>query len=313
LAAATHWLGVRKGYTEVGSYDELPPAAVVLYERHLAYAAAMDAARRTVERLPLSAEDDRLAWSSHGGRWRQVRVHYPSRRVGWGEGPGHAIVGGLLWTLALAIPVGYLAIVGTDVRERLEDAARSVGQVTDPANRLYDDVAAQRIALGLTWAIALVLVAITVLALRRGVLRLARGLVDAGREQFVRGTVVRRRTWPRQRGTETVHVDWIAVDDGSSDELRAYAMRPTVAASLAQGDQVELEVTPYLGFVRTARVVVPAPELPPVRPVAELPGPKTLPPVHWLEEMQNGNGHAANGGPADAGPRRWLRFTTGRR
>src|SRR5262249_35060185 len=33
LAAASHWLGVRRGYTH-GRYDELTPAAVVLYQPH---------------------------------------------------------------------------------------------------------------------------------------------------------------------------------------------------------------------------------------------------------------------------------------
>src|SRR5215218_7101132 len=115
LAAASHWLGVRRGYAEVGNYDELPPAAVILYERHLAYAASMDAAARAVARLPLSSEDDRRGWSPHGGRWRQVEVDYPTRRIGWGIGPGRAIVTGLLWLGTLAIPIYVLTRVGTSL------------------------------------------------------------------------------------------------------------------------------------------------------------------------------------------------------
>ncbi len=285
LGAASHWLGVRRGYTDGGNYDELPPAAVVLYERHLAYAAAMDAARRTVDRLPLSAEDDRLAWSPHGGRWRQVTVRYPSRRVGWGEGPGRAIVAGLVWTATLLIPIVYLAVVGTDVRERLESAASDVGQVTEPSNQLYGPEAAHRIALGLTWAIAIALLAVTILAVRRGLIRLARGLIDAGREDLIRGTVVRRRTWPRARGTETVETEWIAVDDGTSDEVRAFVARGPVVAQIQQGDKVQLRVTPSLGFLRDATVVRAAPPLPPARDVDELEGPSRLPPVHWIERL----------------------------
>jgi hypothetical protein len=295
LAAATHWLGVRRGYTDVGRYDELPPAAVVLYERHLAYAAAMDAARRTVARLPLSAEDDHLAWSHHGGQWRQVEVRYPHRLVGWGEGPGRAIVGGLLWTTTLLIPLAYVVKVGSDVRRHLEDAARSVGQVTDPGNRLYDEVTAHRIALGVTWAIAIVLVAITIHALRRGVLRMVRGLLDAGREDAVRGTVVRRRTWPRQRGTESVEVHWIAVDDGSTDTIRAFIVRPSLARSIRQDDEVELAITPFLGFVRSATVTAAAPALAPARLVDQIVGPTPLPPVHWIELLESNGSHNGNG------------------
>jgi Predicted membrane protein (DUF2207) len=312
LDAARYWLGVRRGYTEGGRYNELTPAAVVLYERHLAYAAAMDAARRTVARLPLSAEDDRDAWSRHGSHWRQVEVRYPHRRIGWGQGPGRALIGGLLWTATLLIPIVYLVQVGTDLRPRLEDAARSVGQVTDPSNRLYDEVAADRIALGITWAIALVLAFITINAVYRGLLRVSRGLLDAGRETPLRGTVVRRRTWPRQRGTESVEVHWIAVDDGSTNRIRAFIARPFVAAAIHQDDEVELDVTPYLGFVRRATVTAPAPPLPPPVPVEELVGPTPLPPVHWIEEMMATNGHngdGTNGHHASGTPaRQWRRF-----
>jgi Predicted membrane protein (DUF2207) len=303
LGAASHWLGVRRAYTH-GRYDELTPAAVVLYERHLAYAAAMDAARRAVARLPLSAEDDRLAWSRHGGRWRQVEVRYPGRRIGWGQGPGRAMLNGLLWMATLAIPIFVWLRWGTDLRQQLEDAARSIGQVDDPSVRLYDGDVAHRIAVGLTWAIIVVLVAITINALTRGLVRLLRGLLDAGREDVVRGTVVRRRTWPRQRGTESVEINWIAVDDGTSERIRALVVRPGLAALICEDDTVELGVTPYLGHVRYAIVTANAPELPPPLPVEQLSPPVPLPPVHWIEryaEAQgngNGNGHAPVPGEA---------------
>ena len=48
------------------------------------------------------------------------------------------------------------------------------------------------------------------------------------------GTVVRRRTWPRRRGTEEVQVHWIAVDDGSTDHIRAFVVRAPLAAGLRQ-------------------------------------------------------------------------------
>jgi hypothetical protein len=313
LAAASHWLGVRRSYTH-GRYDELTPAAVVLYERHLAYAAAMDAAERTVARLPLSAEDDRMAWSRHGGRWRQVEVRYPTRRIGWGQGPGRAMVNGLLWMATLAIPIFVWLRWGSDLRPQLEDAARSIGQVDDPSVRLYDADMAHRIAVGVTWAIVVVLVAITINALTRGLIRLVRGLLDAGREDVVRGTVVRRRTWPRQRGTESVEINWVAVDNGTSERIRAFVVRPGLAALIRQDDTVEVGVTPYLGYVRYAAVTENAPELPPPLPVDQLSAPVPLPPVHWIERYAaaqgngNGNGHAPTAGGADALLQRLRRF-----
>ena len=313
LAAASHWLGVRRAYTH-GRYDELTPAAVVLYERHLAYAATMDAAQRTVARLPLSAEDDRLAWSRHGGRWRQVEVRYPARRIGWGQGPGRAMVNGLLWTATLAIPIVVWLRWGSDLRQQLEDAARSIGQVDDTTVRLYDADMAHRIAVGVTWAVVVALVAITINALTRGLIRLVRGLLDAGREDVVRGTVVRRRTWPRQRGTESVEINWVAVDDGTSERIRAFVVRPGLAALIRQDDTVEVGVTPYLRYVRYATVTANAPELAPPLPVDQLSPPVPLPPVHWIERYAaaqangNGNGHTPAAGGADALLQRLRRF-----
>jgi hypothetical protein len=40
-AAAQHWLGVRAFIAEHDSFDDLPPAAVAVWDRYLAYAAAM--------------------------------------------------------------------------------------------------------------------------------------------------------------------------------------------------------------------------------------------------------------------------------
>jgi len=127
-------------------------------------------------------------------------------------------------------------------------------------------------------------------------LTLAHFLIDAGRppsylakeELFstpVIGTVVRRRTWPRRRGTEEVQVHWIAVDDGRTDDLRAFVVRADVATPVQQDDQVELVVTPYLGFVRSARVSRPAPAPAPPVPLDQLPGARSLPPVHWTERL----------------------------
>jgi hypothetical protein len=114
-----------------------------------------------------------------------------------------------------------------------------------------------------------------------------RGLLDAGQERLVIGTVVRRRTWPRRRGTEEVEVHWIAVDDGRTDRMRAYVVRASVAAPIHQDDQVELTASPYLGFVRSVRVTAPAPALPPAPELDELSGPRVLPPVHWTERLDS--------------------------
>jgi hypothetical protein len=41
-AAAAHWLGVRSFIADHGNFDDLPPAAVAVWDRYVAYGAAMD-------------------------------------------------------------------------------------------------------------------------------------------------------------------------------------------------------------------------------------------------------------------------------
>ena len=76
-------------------------------------------------------------------------------------------------------------------------------------------------------------------------------------------------------------------------------MRPALAATVHQDDEVELGVTPFLGFVRSARVIAPARPLPPPRALEELPPPKLVAPVHWTDRPEMAGVTAAD----DEGPR----------
>ncbi len=103
-----------------------------------------------------------------------------------------------------------------------------------------------------------------------------------------------------ERGTEQVEVHWVAVDDGTTDHLRAFIVRPTLAATVHQDDEVELGVTPFLGFVRSARVIAPARPLPPPQALDQLPPPRLVAPLHWTERPEM----AGAPGAEDEGPRR---------
>lgn len=50
-AAAAHWLGVRRFIDDHGDFDELPPGAVAVWDRYLAYGAAMDLSDEAVAGL----------------------------------------------------------------------------------------------------------------------------------------------------------------------------------------------------------------------------------------------------------------------
>src|SRR5205085_11912484 len=49
-----------------------------------------------VRAIPMGAENDRRAWSSYGGSWRQVTVSYPTVwPPAWGASPGETIWRGI--------------------------------------------------------------------------------------------------------------------------------------------------------------------------------------------------------------------------
>ena len=70
-------LGLQRHLHENEHFDTVPPAGVVIWGRHLAYAAALGTAQLAVAGLPMGAEDDHHAWSRFERQWRKVRVRYP--------------------------------------------------------------------------------------------------------------------------------------------------------------------------------------------------------------------------------------------
>ncbi|MFL6111071.1 MAG: DUF2207 family protein [Catenulispora sp.] len=75
-AVCAEWLGVRDWLAADEQFRRLPPAAVAIWDRYLAYAAGFGIARTAVAALPLGARDERRAWSTHGGVWHEVRLGY---------------------------------------------------------------------------------------------------------------------------------------------------------------------------------------------------------------------------------------------
>jgi hypothetical protein len=280
LVAAAHWLGVRDTYTDTGNYEVLPPAAVILYERHLAYAAAMGVARTAVARLPLGAEDPRHAWSSWDGRWRQVEVRYPRRRAAWGTSPARAIWTGLLWSAVLVVPALVARRYGAGLYDTLRDTLTDLGTDDAGSEQLIDDGIAGLVATGITAVVTGLMLVLVFFGIRRGVLPLVRGLADLGRTHTVRGVVVRRRTFHRTRGDHVIREHFVGIDDGSTDDIVALHVREALVQSIDQGDEVEVEVTRHLGYVRTVSEVVKPPPLgTPALDELEAPPPAPPPPA----------------------------------
>src|SRR5262249_54850564 len=88
LGAQGRWLSLRKFLHADERFSSLPPTAVAVRERYMAYGAALGGAAAAVRAIPMGAESARWAWTHCGGEWRQVRAAYPRRwPLAWGEPP----------------------------------------------------------------------------------------------------------------------------------------------------------------------------------------------------------------------------------
>jgi Predicted membrane protein (DUF2207) len=222
LQAAARWRAVQAKLAENPVFAEQPPIAVELWERLLAYGAALGVAPAAIRPIPMGSEPESRAWSTYGGRWHQVDVryrHWPQ----WGQHPGWALLSRLGVT---AFGVLFLWIAGHVLEDALDDA--------DGIARLI-----------LICAIA-VPVAIAVFG---GFLAL-RAAADLFRNKEVTGEIVRLRQSRLEADSRTRYV---AVDDGTSSTVRAWVVRPEIYAGLAQGQVVTAVVTPRLGYVRSIR------------------------------------------------------------
>ncbi len=224
MEAGSRWLGVRGYLSETATFRDLPPAHVVLWERYLAYATAFGVARACVRALPMSAEPDRRAWSSYGGRWRQVKVHYPKLRPGWGMSPWIALARGLFFG-AFAAFITYVLLVRVDPLGSTDatDAGRYVA-----------------------WAVLGVRLICVLVTVRLGSL-VVQAVNDLFVTRTVEGEVLRERTW----GSDEQITHWVAVDTGRSAAIRAWRVSGARAAEVEQHQLVRARVTPLLGFVRS--------------------------------------------------------------
>lgn len=226
--AAARWLGLRDYLHQDQAFAEAPPAAVAVWDRYLAYGAALGVAAAAVRALPLGAESDRVAWSAYGGRWRMVRIHYPKRvPPGWGRHPA----------AATALALGTLLVAG------------AMGRILFPAlgdvvSRLGDEIRDHGLDGLALLGIGLLVVPALVVAfwLARSLFMLAVAVPDLFTRQVVEGVALR------------VHVrqqPYLAVDDGTRPELRAWLVDSALLGSsgVTRGSVVRATVSPRLGHV----------------------------------------------------------------
>jgi hypothetical protein len=245
---ARHWGSVRRWLLGHEAFGELPPAAVTVWERYLAYGVALAAAPVAAATIDLRVGRVDLVASSYGGQPHLVRVRYPR------QGGLRGARAGLRMLLAAA-SLSLLALLWWSLREQFA------------ALPLYG-----RAAIG---GVAAFLVA-------RWLYRLVRGagdLLTAGRRltgQVVRivpfgtfgdasstlfldlwydskfmGPLVRRFGRPTMTadGTGLVPGFYAVVDDGRSETVKAWLVHPKLAATVRTGDVIRAQAQRWSGHL----------------------------------------------------------------
>jgi hypothetical protein len=227
---AARWYGLREHLEGSGGFEDAPPASVVIWDRHLAYGAALGVAPGAVRALPLGSESDKVAWSHYTGHWRMVRIAYPKRfPPGWGRHP------------ALATAIGVAGLLGGLFVARI-----FFPPMADAASRLFDstgdDQGFEPLDLLGVALLGLPSLAVAVL-LVRSALMLVAAVPDLFVVREMEGVVLRIRR--REKDS------YLALDDGTDPEIRAWRVEPAVldGAGLVQGSLARATVRPRLGHV----------------------------------------------------------------
>ena len=217
MAAASRWLGVRAELSENPVFASHSPLTVELWDRLLAYGAALGVASGASRPLPMGVESDTDAWTAYGGSWRHVRISYPRYwPPGWGVDPTVALVAGA----AVVAGCGLLLYLGAPT---LLDAG------------VFGALPLTIAGIGVVVGVAVVLMAAS----------------DWRTAVEVTGPILRLRTF----GDDEKRRYYVAVDDGTSNTIRAWRVKSPRYEGLEQGQVITARLTRNL---RCLRWVIPA-------------------------------------------------------
>ncbi len=226
LEACAHWLAVRSALASDRAFDDLPPAAVIVWERYLSHGAALGLAHDAVRALPFSIDDPETAWTRRGPTWHEIRIEYPTR-FGFGRKPSQVLLQGL-W---LSASFGFVAFYVLPILVRI---------LVDALPDILDAGAGERwlgAVVGGVLIFATVFGTILVVRLIDGLIKLFRGLADLVASETVEGVVVK------------VYQGRVAIDTGEGEETNAYAAG---AVPVPLGARARIVRTPRLWFVKSA-------------------------------------------------------------
>jgi hypothetical protein len=224
---ASRWLGVRAWLRGHDAFGDLPPAAVAVWDRYLSYGAAVGATRVSSAVIDLGMGNRRNVWSSYaaGGppSWHRVRVHYPRFWPRYGKTAPKLllkalILGGLGYLL---VRFWYKAI------DTVFTTSTFAHSAAVPYLTLIKSGGVLAGFAGMAYFVYV----------------LIRTAVDLASPVTIVGEVVWTERWRSTGGeNKTVLIDYLAVDEGSSDQTRAWAMPRGVGSACHAGDTVEFTV-----------------------------------------------------------------------
>jgi len=227
LDAGSRWLGVQRWIREA-AFEDLPPTAVTIWERHMAYAAAFGAARTAIRAFPMGADEDHAAWTPRPDGWQRVRISYPwVWPPGWGARPELAALAGFGLMAMSFFPLRIASVIGWPT---------TLTTMPELASFLR--------------FLTLVFLAVGLIAAFGGMIAFVAGLTDLGSHREVKGLVLRVRTFGKRPR------NYVAVDDGRSRRIRAWRLRATaMSGGIAEYRQARAVVTRTLRNVRSIEPV----------------------------------------------------------
>ena len=224
--AAARWLGVKAWLRGHESFADLPPASVAVWDRYLAYGAAVGATRATSAAIEMGMGDHKLVWSHFGGTWHRVRVRYPSLWWRYGRTAPQiiirAVLAGVAGALLLGQVSGFVAGLG--------------GGELNPFATTFDLVSKIMLVAG-------------AVGVAYGAYLLVRAVVDLARPVTITGEALWVRVWKQHPGGENTPprpwLHYLALDDGTSDRTRAWGLPSEFTRRFEPGDTVTIVVRPW--------------------------------------------------------------------
>lgn len=240
---AAGWFGVREWLRGHEAFADLPPASVTVWDRYLAYGAALGTTRLASAVLDLGMGNRRLVWSAYGGHWHRVRVRYPSFWPRYGRTGRFLIIRAIL-----AIGFGTVIVYFT---------GSSAGPLSGIALPSFGGGSLSAAAPGIQSLGRWLGIALLVY----GAYKLLRAVVDLATQRTLTGEVLWLEVWKSKGGGNNrpggPWLHHLAVDDGSGDRTTAWGLPSELSGQCHDGDIVEIVVRRWSRRVVGLRVTQP--------------------------------------------------------